>query len=63
MDNIYKELRKKKGVTQKDCAEQTGVSIRTLNRYENGKVEGDHKVVSILADYYGVSMDLLYGKI
>lgn len=55
-----KYLRIKKGVTQKECSEVTGISIRTLSRYENGYNASDTHVIKVLADYYGVSVDYLY---
>ena len=55
-----KSLRKTKGVPQKECSEATGISIRTLSRYENGHNIGDPHNMKALADYFGVPIDYLY---
>lgn len=49
-----RELRAKKGVTQKEVAEAIGISRYTLIKLEKGG-EGLPSTVKALADYYGVS--------
>jgi len=58
-----KELRKTKGITQEDLAEQVGVSRRTVSRWETGTNMPDMDVMIELADYYDVDLrDLLRGE-
>ena len=59
MSNKLKELRDKKGKTQKECSEDTGVSMRALTRYENGHQIGNPVIMRRLAEYFEVSIDYL----
>lgn len=52
--NKLKELRQNKGVTQAQVANDTGISLRSLKRYENGFPIGSLEYVHILAEYYEV---------
>ena len=51
-------LRKEKGVTQKQAAEDLGVSQALLSHYEKGIRECGLEFVVRVADYYGVSWDI-----
>ena len=55
-------LRKEKGVTQKQAAEDLGVSQALLSHYEKGIRECGREFVVRVADYYGVSCDYLLGR-
>jgi len=55
--NKLKELRKEKGVTQEKCSEDTGISRRSIVRYENGYEIGDPRYIRILAEYFGTTTD------
>lgn len=55
-------LRKEKGVTQKQAAEDLGVSQALLSHYEKGIRECGLSFVVRVADYYGVSCDYLLGR-
>ncbi len=55
-------LRREKGVSQKDAAEELGVSQALLSHYERGLREPGLKFVARAADYYGVSSDFLLGR-
>lgn len=55
-------LRKEKGVTQKQAAEDLGVSQALLSHYEKGIRECGLEFVVRVADYYGVSCDYLLGR-
>mgnify|MGYP002862560275 CR=1 FL=1 len=52
--SFMKELRKQKGLTQEQLAEQFGVSDRTVSRWENGNNMPDLSILVELADYYDV---------
>ncbi len=58
--NHLHKLRVEKGVTQAVCSAETGISVRTLARYENGAKVGDPENIVSLARYYNVSMDYIY---
>ena len=55
-------LRKEKGVTQTQAAEDLGVSQALLSHYEKGIRECGLEFVVRVADYYGVSCDYLLGR-
>lgn len=56
MTNRIKELRNKKGVSQQKCADDVGISIRTLQRYESGYL-GGIEYMQKLAEYFGVTLN------
>jgi len=47
-----KELRKQKRVSQVQCSKNTGIPLRTLQRYENGDNIGDTEYLFRLMDYF-----------
>lgn len=53
---FLKELRKEKGLTQEQLAEQINVSNRTVSRWENGNTMPDLSILVELADFYGVDI-------
>ena len=57
-----RELRISRNLTQAEVAEGINCSSSAYNRYENGKRQPPMEVLSALADFYGVSMDYLYGR-
>ena len=58
--NIY-TLRKEKKVTQAQLAEKLGVSEQAISKWENDQCAPDVSMFPILADYFGVSIDRLFG--
>ena len=60
---FIKELRKEKGLTQEQLAEQFGVSRRTVSRWETGSNLPDLDILIEMADYYEVELrELLNGE-
>ena len=55
-------LRKERGVSQKQVAEELGISQALLSHYEKGIRECGLDFVVRAADYYGVSCDYLLGR-
>ena len=61
--DFMKELRKEKGLTQEQTAEQFMVNRRTVSRWETGNNLPDLDVLIEMADYYGISVrELLDGE-
>lgn len=56
-----REHRMKKGLTQEQLAYHLGVSSQTVSRWENGTTYPDIVMLPILADFFGISIDLLMG--
>ncbi len=61
--NFLKELRKEKGMTQEQLAEQFNISRRTVSRWETGSNMPDLSLLIELADLYDVDLrELLDGE-
>ncbi len=54
-------LRKEKGVKQEELAKRVGVSPQAVSKWENGGVP-DIELLPAIADYFGVSIDSLFGR-
>lgn len=60
---LMKALRKQKGLTQEQIAEQFNVSNRTVSRWENGIHMPDLDILIEMAEYYDIDLgDLLRGE-
>ena len=60
--NIVKELRKKKGIQQKELAIEIGVAQPTVSDWESGKKDPSGERLQKLADYFGVDELIILGK-
>lgn len=60
--DMISELRKDRNLNQKDLAKICNVSIATISHYESGTNFPDIKMVTFLADFFGVSIDYLVGR-
>ena len=56
MGGFLKHLRKDKGLTQEQLAEEFGVSSRSVSRWENGNTMPDISIIIELADFYDVDI-------
>lgn len=61
MKDKLKQLRRQKGVTQKDVAEAIGVTLSAYSNYEQGIREPNNQILINLCKYYDVSADYLLG--
>lgn len=59
--NRLKSLRKEVGLSQRELAEEVGVSYRTIQNWENGVNQIKPDKAQLLADYFGVSVGYLLG--
>ena len=62
MGNRLKELRIKKGVTQKELAEMLSLTPKAVSFYELGQRQIPNDTLAFLADYFGVTVDYLLGR-
>ena len=58
-----RELRKSRRLTQAQVAAGINCSAATYSRYENGSRQPSMDTLLKLAEFFGVSMDYLYGRI
>ena len=54
-----KAIRVNKGLTQKEAAEDIGISDRALSLYEQGKRIPRWDMLKRIIDYYGVSIEFV----
>ena len=60
--NIVKELRKKKGIQQKELAISIGVSRPTVSEWESNKKDPSGDRLKKLAEFFGVDELMILGK-
>ena len=61
-NNKIAELRKERGLSQRQLAKEIGTSQANLSRWEQGLNEPSIIECWKIADYFGVSIDLLCGR-
>ena len=57
-----KELRLKKGLTQKEIAEEFGIKQPNYQQWESGKRKPSSETLEKFANFFGVTMDYLAGN-
>lgn len=63
MGSFLSELRREKGITQRELAEILNVSDKTVSHWECDENSPDLSIIPIIADYFGVTCDeLLKGE-
>ena len=60
--NNIKLIREDKGLTQKECAERLGITLRAWQTYEQGVSEPKQELLFKIADMFGVTLDYLLGR-
>ena len=58
---IIQKLRKEKGITQEELGKAVGVSTQAVSKWECGGVP-DTELLPVIADFFKVSIDLLFGR-
>ena len=58
----FKELRKEKGMSQRELATALHMSNSAVAMYETGKRQPDLEALEQIADYFNVDMDYLLGR-
>ena len=56
------KLRKEKGLTQEGLAEIFGITNQAVSKWESGACYPDIALLPEIADFYGVSIDSLFGR-
>lgn len=59
--NRLKQLRKEAGLTQEELANNLNISTITLLRYEKEQREPTKKIALLIANFFDVSTDYLFG--
>ena len=55
------DLRKRAGLTQEELAEKLVVSRQAISRWESGTTYPDMEMIPSIANYFGISIDELFG--
>ena len=55
--NFLSDLRKEKGITQKELADYLNVSDKTVSHWECDKYSPDLSAIPLLAEFFGVTCD------
>ncbi len=56
-----RELRQARGVTQENLADALGITAQAVSRWESGTVYPDMELIPGIANYFGVTIDELFG--
>ena len=56
-----RELRKGMGLTQEQLSESIGISFQAVSKWENGITMPDISTIPMLASFFGISIDELFG--
>lgn len=59
---LIKQLRSKKGITQEELAAKTDISVRTIQRIENGEVDPRAYTLQSIAAALDVDFEILAGQ-
>jgi len=62
MYEIFEKLLKKHRVTAYKVSRATGITTATLSNWKNGKSKPKQEKMQKIADYFGVTLDYLYGR-
>jgi len=58
-----KALRLERHLTQGELAQQTGLSVHSINSYESGRREPNSKAMAVLERFFNVSGEFLRGEV
>lgn len=61
-NEIIRELRNEKGLTQKEIAEKLNISQRAYSHYEKGENEPGIEMLIKMAELYSVPVDVIVGR-
>lgn len=61
-NEVLINLRKSKGLTQKELAKKIGMTASAIGNYEQGTRMPDYETLEIIADFFNVPLDSLFGK-
>ncbi len=59
--NVIRTLRRERNVTQEELAAAIGVTYQSVSRWENGQAYPDMELIPKIANFFGISTDVLFG--
>ena len=63
MANCIRSMRQSRRMTQTELADVLGVQYQTVSKWETGATVPDVAMLPRLADFFGISLDTLFGRI
>jgi len=60
--DVLKKIRKEKGITQRELANEMKVSPSAIGLYEQNRREPEYEVLCKFADFFGADLDYLLGR-
>lgn len=60
--NRLKFLREEKGYTQEELSKKLGLTRQSISNYEKNKRTPDFETLEVIADFFNVDLDYLYGR-
>lgn len=57
-----RQLREKKGISQRELGDSLNLSQRAISRYESGEAEPDLATVRKISEFFNVTIDFLLGE-
>jgi len=57
-----KKLRMQRGLKQQELADALGILRPVLSLYENEKLQTPHHLIPIIADFFDITIDELFGR-
>ena len=61
ISQVIKRLRKEKNITQEELAKVLNVTYQSVSRWENDLAYPDAELIPLIASYFGVTTDVLFG--
>lgn len=61
ISRVIKRLRKEKNITQEELAKVLNVTYQSVSRWENDLAYPDVELIPLIANYFGVTTDVLFG--
>ncbi len=61
ISQVIKRLRKEKNITQEELAKVLNVTYQSVSRWENDLAYPDVELIPLIANYFGVTTDVLFG--
>lgn len=60
--NRLRSIRNERGVSQRQAAQEFGITKVGYQNYESGRRQPSFDMLNALADFFGVSIDYLFGR-
>ncbi len=57
-----KKLREEKGISQEELGKIIGQKKSNISKYENDKLQPSIETIDTIANYFGVTVDYLFGR-